>query len=101
MQWSIKTRELAVLYKQMHNFNDSTQLSNSYLNGGWFDEADALNIFHYLWIMLIGLQKSSTWVRNGTLLAFLKVVNKDIVVLLPGIRNKMLGMLWFVVCFND
>lgn len=78
----------------MSNFNDSSQLSatslDSYLNGGRFDEADSLDIFHDLWIRLVGLQKSSTRVRNWALLAFFEVINKHIVVLLPGIREKML-----------
>lgn len=78
----------------MSNFNDSSQLSatslDSYLNGGWLDEADSLDIFHDLWIRLVGLQKSSTRVRNSALLAFFEVINKHIVVLLPGIREKML-----------
>lgn len=64
--------------------------SNSYLNRGWVVEADSLDILHDLWITVVGLQKCSTGVGNGTLLTFFEVVNKDIVVLLPGARENML-----------
>lgn len=67
--------------------------SDSYLNGGWFGEANSLDILHDLWITLVGLQKSSTGVGNRTLLSFSEVVNKDIVVLLPGTRKNMV---WIV-----
>lgn len=68
--------------------------TDSYLNGGRFGEADSLNILHDLWITLVGLQKSWTGVGNRTLLSFFEVVNKDIVVLLPGTRKNSF------FCFN-
>lgn len=64
--------------------NTYAKVPCSYLDRGWFDKANSLNIFHDFWIKLKGLQKSATGIGNGPLRPFLlQVVHKDIVVLLP------------------
>lgn len=61
----------------------------SYLDGGWFDEADSFNVLHDLWITLKGLQKGATGVGKRTFLSLLlQVVHKDAVIFLPVEKHK-------------
>lgn len=62
----------------------TAMVPRSYLDGGWFGEANPVNVFHDLWIKLKGLKKCATGIGNLPFLFFLvQVIHKDIVVLLP------------------
>ena len=91
-RWSVSfpctTLSLSCIYShRMISVKLQTELAHAprpYLDGGWFDEANSLNIVHDPWKRLKRLQKGAAGIRNGPLLPFLlQVVHKDVVILFP------------------